>query len=314
MLKRFLILRIAGTVILMFAGVAAEKPLGFRLNLTPGESYVCAMDMSQRVTQTIEGEEQVMEQNNLVVWNYNILSNDNDGNIEIMAKYSRIKSSQKFGFQTVEFDSDDPPDYVDQSTAGLKALVGSELNLRLSASGKVQSIDGFEEMIDKIVKELNIPDTPQKAEAMTNLRKQFGEEALRQSFEQMTAFYADKPVDIGEVWHNDISIESGFPMVIESDFTLVSRENSISEINIVSKLKSDPGSNGIDMGLFTLFYTIDGEQNGVITMDEASGLPIKSDIRQSFSGTVTVKNAQDIEEQSWPISAEGRIVITFEKQ
>ena len=110
---------------LMFAGAAAEKPLNFKLNLTPGESYICAMDMSQRVTQTIEGEKQVMEQSNLVVWDYNILSKDSDGNFEIMTKYSRIKSSQKFGFQTVEFDSDNPPDYLDQSTAGIKALVGS---------------------------------------------------------------------------------------------------------------------------------------------------------------------------------------------
>ncbi len=314
MLKRFLILKIAGAVMLLFAGATAEKPLDFKLNLTPGDNYVCVMDMSQRVTQTIEGEKQVMEQSNLVVWDYNILSKDNDGNFEIMAKYARIKSSQKLGFQSVEFDSDNPPDYLDQSTAGFKALIGSELNLKLSANGKVLSVDGFEEMLDKIVKELNIPDTPQKTEVMANLRNQFGEEALRQSFEQMTAFYADKPIDIGEVWHNDISIESGFPMAIESDLTLASRENAVSEINIVSKLKSDPGSEGIDMGLFTLYYAIDGEQKGLIKMDEASGLPIKSDIEQSFSGTVTVKNAHDIEEQSWPISAEGRIVITFEKQ
>jgi hypothetical protein len=305
---------VIATAIFLNSSSIAENPVKPELNLVPGEKYKCTMEMSKRVKQTIEGEEQIMEQSLIIVWDYNILKKNDAGEYSISAEYSRIKSSQKFGMQTVEFDSDDPSEYIDPSMIGYKALVGMELKMDMTPRGKVERLSGFEEIIDKIIDDLKIPESPQRDEIIKGIRSQFGDEAMRQSFEQMTVFYPDRPVDIGDSWNSDFSMDVGFPMLVESDYTMLSRKGGIADIDVVSTVRSSPGSEGIDMGLFSLIYDIEGSQKGLIKLDESSGLPVRSDIEQSFSGTVSVSETDDLEERSWPISAEGRVVITFEKQ
>ncbi len=305
----------AVTILLsLYVPLRAQDPISPELNLVPGTSFVCSMEMSKRVQQTIAGEEQRMEQNLLLVWDYDIISKNDAGNYEISAKYSRIKSSQRFGLQTVEFNSDKMPDYLDPSLIGYKHLVGSELRMEVTPEGKVKRLDGFQAIIDKVIDELNIPESPQRNEIISGLRNQFGDEAMRQSFEQMTAFYPDGPVDTGDSWHTDASMNVGFPVIFETDYTLLSREDGIANIDVVSRVRSDPKSEGIDMGMFSLTYDITGDQKGLIKMDEASGLPVKSDFLQTFSGTVAVSGAPDLEEKSWPISAEGQVIIIFERK
>jgi hypothetical protein len=307
---------IAGALIALFISLplCAENALKPTLNLVPGDRYLCSMDMSQRIKQTIEGDEQMMEQNLLLVWQYEVLSKFDNGNYEISATYSRVKSSQRFGMQTVEFDSNNMPDYIDPSMIGYKLLIGSKLSLEVTPEGKVKSLEGFEEIVDKLIENLNIPDSPQRDQIISGLRSQFGDEAMRQSFEQMTSFYPDHAVNIGDDWHSVNSINLGFPIIVESDYKLLSVNEGIAEIDVNSNIRSDPTSSGIDMGQFTLTYNIEGAQDGSIEMDEKSGLPTRSDIQQSFSGTVSVSEAPDLEERSWPISADGHAVLTFEKQ
>jgi len=136
-------------IIFTYKPLIAENPVNPKLNLVPGENYICT-------------KEQIMEQNLLIIWNYKILSKNDAGEYEISAKYSRIKSSQKFGMQKVEFDSDSPSDYVDPSMIGYKVLVGTELRMDITPDGNVKRLSGFEETIDKIIDNLNIPESPQR--------------------------------------------------------------------------------------------------------------------------------------------------------
>jgi len=314
MIREIKITIVIAIMVILHNQSIARNPVKPELNLIPGEKYKCSMEMSKRVKQTIEGKDQIMEQSLIIVWDYDILRKKDSGEYEISAKYSRIKSSQKFGMQTVEFDSDNPSDYIDPSMIGYKALVGMELKMDITPRGKVGRLSGFEEIIDKIIDNLKIPESPQRDEIIKGIRSQFGDEAMRQSFEQMTVFYPDRPVDTGDSWNSDFTMDAGFPMVVESDYTMLSRKDGIADIDVVSIVKSDPSSEGIDMGLFSLIYDIEGNQKGLIKLDEVSGLPVRSDIEQSFSGTVSVSETDDLEERSWPISAEGRVVITFEKR
>ena len=86
-----------------------------RLNLIPGDNYLCTMDMSTHIKQNIGGREQAIDQDLTTVWDYGILSKDENGDYEISIKYLRVKSTQKSGLQTVSFDSDDSSEYVDPS-------------------------------------------------------------------------------------------------------------------------------------------------------------------------------------------------------
>jgi len=315
----FMIRKLVATLIiaitsLSFTVVNAGESFKPRLNLNPGDSYLCTMNMTTHIKQSIGGREQAIDQDLTTVWDYGVRSRYENGDYEISIKYLRVKSTQKSGLQTVSFDSDDSSEYVDPSMVGYRILVGSELQMRLTPAGKVSELSGFEKVLDRIIDELNIPDSPQRDKTIEGIRRQFGGDALRQSIEQMTIIYPDEPVATGESWNISYEMNFGFPMIVESVCTLLSREDGIADIDLVSTIRSNPNSEDIDMGMFSLRYDIEGSQKGLIELDEESGLPVKSDIGQDFTGTVSVSGATDLQEDNWPISGDGRVVITFEKQ
>lgn len=314
MKNRFVVYAVLALILALPLFAHAEEPIFPSLNFAPGDSFTFSMEMNRKIRQSIGGNEQMMEQSITMIWDYDVLSKDENGDFHILARPSRIKSSQKVGMQVIEFDSDNPGGYVDPSMAGFKAMIGAELRMTVAPSGKVLDLEGFEGIIDKVIEDLKIPDSPQRNQIIKGLQNQFGDEAMRSSFEQITSFYPEKPVKIGDSWHNSLTLDVGFPMVIESDYTLVSSDSGIADINVISAISSNPNSEGIDMGAFSLIYDIKGDQSGTIKMDEQSGLPLSSDMRQQFSGTVSVSDAPDLQERSWPISADGNMVVTFKKR
>ena len=100
------ILTSAILVLILWFPAAAEDAFLPRLDFTPGDSYTSRMEMNRNISQTIAGDEQMMEQNLVMVWDYNVNSRDDSGDYHITARPVRIQSKQKFGMQTIEFDSD----------------------------------------------------------------------------------------------------------------------------------------------------------------------------------------------------------------
>ncbi len=302
------------TTILAFASSApAQRALTLKLDLEPGSNYTYAVDMNQTNIQTVNGEEQKLDQAMLLVWDYDVVEKGKDGVMVVKLTYRRVKISQDYGHDRVEYDSDNPPDFVNPSMRGMASLPGSEMAVRLSPGGGVLGIRGVEEMLDKMIAALGLPDSPQKEQVVANLRKQFGAEAVKQSLEQITSFYPDKPVAVGDRWKKSAKMSSGFPLEIASEYALKSRQDGQAIIDITAKLSSDP-SDALIMGSLTMAYDVDGSQAGTITVDERSGLPVRSDMSLQFAGDVNVSGVPDEGPQKWPISATGNVVVTFDKR
>lgn len=303
-------------VILCFvlsAFARGQEPLDLSLNLEAGSGYLCVMEMSRDITQTVGGHDQTLKHEVLMSWRYDVLGSNDDGDIDIKLTYTRIKVKQDFGFQSSEYDSDSPPDYIEPSMKGYEAVVGSNLDIRIGRKGDVKDLRGVDSMLDKIIEDLDLPDSPAREEMISAIRSQFGEDALRQALEQITGFYPESPVRTGDEWSSEKLATTGFPMKVVDNYTLRYRENGVATIDLSSVISSSPDSEGVRMGPASIFYDIAGSQNGSIEVDESTGLPIRSDINMSLSGTVKASGIPDEEPQSWPIRNDGRVVVTFEK-
>jgi hypothetical protein len=303
-------------VILCFvlsAFAQGQEPLDLSLNLDSGSSYLCVMEMNQDVTQTAGGHEQMFKQELLMSWRYDVIGRNDSGDIDIKLTYTRIKVKQDFGFQSSEYDSDSPPEYIEPSMKGYGSVVGSKLDIRIGRKGDIKDLRGVDSMLDKMIEDLDLPDSPAKEEMIAAIRSQFGEDALRQSLEQITGFYPELPVRPGDQWSSEKLVTTGFPMEVVDDYTLRSRENGVATIDLSSVISSSPDSEGVRMGPVSIFYDIAGSQNGSIEVDESTGLPIRSKIDMNLSGTVKASGVPDEEPQSWPIRNDGRVVVTFEK-
>ncbi len=290
-----------------------QEPLDLSLNLKAGSSYLCVMELNQDVTQTTGGHDQALKQELLMSWRYDVIGRNDDGDIDIKLTYTRIKVKQDFGFQSSEYDSDSPPDYIEPSMKGYGAIVGSELGIKMGSKGDVIDLQGVESMLDKMIEDLDLPDSPDKEEMIAAMRGQFGEDALRQALEQITGFYPESAVKPEDRWTSEKLVSTGFPMKVVDNYTLRSRKNGVASIEISSVITSSPDSEGVQMGPVRIFYDIAGSHSGLIEVDESTGLPVRSEIDMSLSGTVKASGVPDEEPQSWPIRAEGRVVVTFEK-
>jgi hypothetical protein len=295
------------------ASAQDQSPLDLNLNLEAGSSYICVMELSQNVAQTTGGYDQTLRQELLMSWRYDVIGSNENGDIDINLTYTRIKVEQDFGFQSSEYDSESPPDYIEPSMRGYGAVVGSELGVRMGKKGRIIELRGVDTMLDKMIEDLDLPDSPAKNEMIAAMRSQFGEDALRQALEQITGFYPESPVNTGDKWTSEKLVSTGFPMKVVDNYTLRSRKNGVADIDISSEITSSPDSAGVQMGPVSIFYDIAGSHSGSIEVDESTGLPIKSEIDMSLSGTVRASGIPDEEPQSWPIRTDGRAVVTFEK-
>lgn len=293
--------------------VFSDDLLDLRLNLGAGDRYTCHMDMTNNVVQTIDGEDQSLEQRLRIDWLYEIESRDENGVMDLDMTYERVWISQDFGHQTMEYDSDNPPSYVEPPMRAYEALVGSTLRVRVDDKGKVLQISGVPELIDRIISKLDIPDSQAKERALADIREQFGEKALENSIQQITAFYPPKAVAVGESWESHIAFASGFPMSASNDYTLVSRDSRMARISLTSDISAGPDSSGIQVGEANIYYDISGSQNGTIDIDETSGLPLRSEINMEFAGNVVASGVPDQPSGTWPIRATGKAIVTFEK-
>lgn len=301
--------------LVLAAGMAqAQGDLVLKLNLQPESNYVCTTEIQQTVIQMVNDEEQTLNQNMLLVWDYDVLSRDDAGNAEIKLTYKRVSVKQDYGYQQTEYDSDNPPEYLDPSMKSMASLIGTQLRVWMKPDGEVLKIEGVDAMLDNMIKSMELPESPDRDNIISNLKQQFGEDAMRQQLEQITGFYPDRPVTVGDSWKSTVNMSSGFPMRIISTYTLKSMDQGVAIIEASSQITSDTSTNKIAMGPLTMAYDIKGGQAGTIRADEDTGLPVNSSLNLNFSGTVTVSGIPDQEPTTYPISATGTVTISFTKQ
>jgi len=288
--------------------------LELSLNLAPSDSYDCQMVIQRNIVQSLEIGERTMSQDLKIDWRYDIAAVDSAGNIVIGITYVRVRVNQSVGPQSLEYDSDNPPEYIDPSMKGYSTLIGSKLKVKLDRHGKVLNLDGAEELVDKMITALNIPESPRREKALQEIRGQFGEEALRNSIQQITAFYPDHPVNVGDTWSKKTVMEAGFPMSIDDEYTLELEGNGAARIKVNSVISSNPDSAEVSVTGVKMYYDIKGSQAGTIDVNETDGLPINSSIDMNFEGTVRVTGVPNQPEKSWPIKSDGNVTITFKKR
>jgi hypothetical protein len=308
---RFLIAVLAMEIVALPA--MAGEALDLKLNLKPADSYSCVMETQQEIVQTVNGQDRKLGQELLQSWRYDVIGIDDDGDVELGLTYTRIRIRQDYGFQSSEYDSDSPPDYIEPFMRGYGVLVGSQIRIAIAPKGQVTNIYGVDSLFDSIVAALDLPDSPRKDEIIGAMRDQFGETAIRQSLEQIFGFFPQSAVETGETWTSEKQITSGIPMRVIDDYRLESRRGGVAYIDISSTVSSNPGGGPVQLGPVEMIYEVEGSNHGFLRVDEITGLPLESEIDMNMSGTIRASGVPDEDEAAWPMRSTGRVSVTFEK-
>lgn len=286
-----------------------------RLRLEKGNSYGIKMTIQQKVVQKIQGNQVDVDQTLGMEYTFDVKEVKDDGTMTAEVTYHAVQMKMDGPTGKVDYDSAEPPDEVPKLARGMAALVGQSFTLDMTAEGRVTRVEGIDALLAHMIEKLKLPAGAMKTMMEDQLKKQFGDKAMRETMEQLMAMYPDKPVGIGDSWTRKVKVTKGFPLEMENTYVLKDRKGGVAILDTKSTLKSDPKAEPMKMGPLSISYALSGKQEGQVEMDEATGWTLGAKLTQEFSGTMTMEGAPGMTgPMSWPVSAKSTITLTAPKR
>lgn len=280
------------------------EKIQLRLNLEEGKSYKARMVTDQQIT--VAGQKQ--PQSIGFGFTHHVKEVRDDGTAVVQITYDSVQFKQQGPTGSIEYDSANPPANLPAMAKGFAALVGQGFTMEVTPTGKVTKIEGAGEMISNMLKQMDMPMPSARATLEEKMKEQFGDDALREMMEQMTAIYPGEPVGIGGSWTKRMVVSKGFPIIMDNTWTLKSRQDGVAVVDVQSKVAPNPSAGPMDMGMVKIGHQLSGTQSGTLELDEATGWTLRSTLQQKLAGKMTVTGGPQ-GSQTAPISIDSTIRI-----
>lgn len=188
-----------------------------------------------------------------------------------------------------------------------KALVGNKLNLKMTESGKVVSITGFDAVYNKISSSVGstIKDAKEKAAFLNSFKQSFNEKMLKDQFDKNLVIIPAKGAKIGEKWSQSENATPDGKIKLTTTYTLKSVDNGVAQISVTGGIpkKSDKKTQeGI-----TRSMSSELSQNGTITLDQNTGWVKNQNIAVKTVQTETLSDGK--QSQTMKSSSNSTVVV-----
>jgi len=278
--------------VLVAAGLALVAPGGaraaaveLRLKLDKGKTYYQRTWSEQKMTQSIMGQQQTINQSAGTGMKMDVLEVDSQGNMRIRHTFDWTMTKQVSPMATIEYDSakqDKPPAGAEM----FAALLGQGYVAKVNPKGEILALEGIEQMREAILKKL--PAGSKDNPAMAAVQPYLEEKSIREMAENTLGNYPDKPVDSGDSWSRKRQLTVGFALLIDSKWTLQKREAGVAIIGATGTMRSDPDAPPMDAGGMKMKFDVAGTHESTLRMEEATGLVALEQGRQQFKGDIKV--------------------------
>ena len=300
-------------VLLTLAGAdraaAQDGKLTLRLRLKQGETYRLNTVVEQRISQTGGATPQVTEQRFAVGYAMAVEAVDAAGAMTLATKYESVAFGQKGPAGAVEYDSAKEPKVMPPPARPFAALVGLGFTSTVTPTGKVTAVGGLDAMFESMLKKLDLPEGPARANVRKVLTEQFGEEAMKQNLQNLFAFYPDAPVAVGDTWQRRVVVSKGFPVVIDATYMLKGRAGGVATIDVKATLSPNEAAGPLELGTGKMSYDLRGEQAGTAEVDEATGWTRSRTTSQLLSGTLRFQGAGGVPEVASAVTIDEKVTL-----
>lgn len=149
-------------------------------------------------------------------------------------------------------------------------------------TGKIIKIFGTETMISKMITDAGITDEFTKELMIESMKKEFGDESLARSFEQLTYIYPSKKVIVGDSWINyysgDINAKNNWTLVNWSKNIELSAKSTVS-------MTSEEDS---------FIMNVKGTQDTYIIANKKTGFAETISVTSNTRGNSVIKEKSDL--------------------
>jgi hypothetical protein len=305
--------RVGLTLLMLMACAAhrahAQDKLDLQLHLTKGDSRQVTVTLDQTIQQTVQSAAQTTTQSLSVTYTFAVKDVDAKGNATVSVRYDAVAFNATAPTGKIEYDSSKPASGQSPPMAsGLAALVGQSYAMTVSPRGTITQVSGLPKMLDSVLARLNLPEGPLRTAAEKALRLQLSEPNLKQGLSDIFAPFPDHPVSVGESWTRARQVHQGFPMKLQTTYTLESRENGVARVKVAGKAATASNAT-LDLGPMKMNYDLKGEQAGTMEIIESSGWTRQSELRQRLSGSATLR-APNADPQTVPVTIQSTVKST----
>lgn len=250
------------TVLLVFLSslsLSAQKILQYDLKVN--DTFNVAQQAKQHITQDLDGVDQVIDNNLKSNMQFKVIKVEQDLiTFEMTFKHMKMTMSsptlgELFNADTSLEDDNDLTSKMFRGTLNIPVIIVME------RTGKIQSVSGGENLIASMFKVANITDEAIIEASRPQFEKQFGSNALSNSFEQMTYFLPAKSVHEGDTWENEFHGD----LKAKNKWTLTSYADDSYTIS---------GNGDVTMSNIddNIVMVLNGTQKTSINIDAATGL------------------------------------------
>lgn len=258
---------------LLFSKITfGQETLEYKLNI--GDNLIITQVATQEIVQNMNGSKHEMLNNlecdfNLIV----TAKTDSSYVINFSFKRLKIKTMSNIYGELMNVDTSTELKEGNFEAKMFAGLTNSVLKMEMLKTGKIVKITGTEAMIKKMVNKTGIEDEFTKELMFEAIKKEYGNESLSRSFEQMTYCYPEKKVSVGDQWTNNFSGN----LIAKNTWTLKEINKSI----ILS------GKSNISMNSQEESYVmkLKGTQETEIIANKKSGFPELITVTSNTQGT-----------------------------
>jgi len=250
--------------------IIAHTQTRLSFNPTVGETYSYRITSEVQTRQTVMGMSMPMDIMSEMLIEMTATEKTND---EVRMNFSYLSSAMEVTSPMMTFRVDSETDIAtlsgfDREMAEIvNTFVGQTMSIVFGTDGSVKSISGVD---------VDYSFNP----TIAMIQSQFGEDAMRQMFEQAFNIYPSQEVRVGDSWNNNTSmVVQGMSTSAQTTYTLTSITGNVAAIDVITTMTIT----GADA---TMTGEMSGEVTGKIELDINTGMIISSNQEGGVSGTL----------------------------
>ena len=263
---------------IVFTSVQAQN-VDLSLKLEKGKEYKQTTSTKSTILQEIMGQK-INISTTVNGTNSFLVKDINEDGYIIDSKYEdlnmSIKVPQGGGISPELFDEKNPMFSI------LKDLKGKSFEITMSRTGKITEVKNFDAVMETILEGLKELPDGQKEQVKQQVLKAYGDEAIKEGMEMITAIYPDKPLKKGDKWTKNTKHESDRPMDITTDYELVEVTPDYALIKGNGTVKSPDKNAGFEVNGAPMILDISGTIVSEIKVDRNTGWIINAVINQDI--------------------------------
>lgn len=283
-------------VLFLFAfcslSLCAQQMLGYSLEV--GDVFKVQQNAHQKIIQEIDGATHELTNDMGGVLEFKVV-HENIDTYEIALTFKKLNLLMNSSIQG-ELMRVDASKVVegDMQSQIFNSLLNTPVQLILAKTGDILEVNGGDSLVTKMANASGLEDEFSKNMMKKGLEKEFGSQALSNSYKQLTFIYSDSVVNIGDTWQNEYSGK----LNAKNTWTLKEIDDTNATIDGIADVIMEANESGTVMNLFgtqttkvqtnltTGFIekmTVEGESKGTSTMAQLG----EQEIPTTITSTIT---------------------------